>query len=560
MKNVIRTDRNPANDIVIATGLFIAAITFFSLDWLNGMGGGVSTVGAERIMAGEIPYRDFWTMYAPGHFYLSALIFSIFGSHILVDWESGSVITAAAACACYFLARNFSGRFGSLACAVIFLAAMYNTGYFKHLGSYPPSSLLIFAELNLVARYFKSAGRNNLFWAGLLTGAAIIFKHDVGGYTAIATAAGLLFYALFASTTMDVRQRLTKLLTDLQIYFAGCFIIVFPVLLYFAVLAGPDILQDLVIFPLTDFPFSRPELYPSLWPSRVFESSGISRRLLETFNYLSFALPSLFFISGVVAIVIAIRKRQPEYAGLAVIFCILYGFHYTAAHVQINTHIVSISVYGVLLGLLFCRLAILGSGGRVAVIKGSVAAGFAAALLFSFAIPPLYSRWSGRELEKAVLVIPKVSGTSLPPDEAQQLSELWSLVNDQVPPGQPIYVGLPRHDVIVVGDYMLYFILDRPGATRYDELHPAISDTSKVQNEMIGDLEKNNVQLLVLKHIFSETRLDAVKLDFQRNLPNVGATALDDFIRGNYTKAQQFGPYEVWLRNADDSFVRPTGN
>ena len=560
MNDLIRTDLNPAKDLVIATSLFIAAIAFLSLDWLQGIGGGVSSVGAERIMAGEIPYRDFWTMYAPGHFYLSALIFSIFGSHILVDWVSGSVITAAAACACYLLARNFGGRFSGIACAVIFLAAMYNTGYFKHVGSYPPSSLLIFAELIFATRYFRSAARNNLFWAGLLTGAAIVFKHDVGGYTAIATAVGLIFHSLCTPTTTDVRQRLTRLLIDLLIYLASCVIIVFPILLYFAVLAGPDMLQDLVIFPLTDFPFSRPELYPSLWPSGVFEISGISRRILETFNYLCFALPFLFFVLGVVALVIAIRKRQPEYAGPAVIFCILYVFHYAAAHVQINTHIVSMSVYGVLLGLLFYRLAIHGRSGHAAVIKRYLASGIAATLLFSQAIPPLYSRWSGRKLEKTALDLPKVSGTRLPPEEAQWISELWAFVNDRVPPGEPIYVGLHRHDVTVIGDHLLYFILDRPGATRYDELHPAITDTSRVQHEMIGDLQEKNVRLIVLKHIFSNAKLDEIKQDYQRNLPNVGATGLDDFIRGYYFKSQQIGPYEIWLRRANGSFVQGTEN
>lgn len=39
-----------------------------------------------------------------------------------------------------------------------------------------------------------------------------------------------------------------------------------------------------------------------------------------------------------------------------------------------------------------------------------------------------------------------------------------------------------------------------------------------------------------------------VKKDFLKNLPNVGATDLDEFIRKNYMQTQRFDIYEVWLR------------
>jgi hypothetical protein len=95
---------------------------------------------------------------------------------------------------------------------------------------------------------------------------------------------------------------------------------------------------------------------------------------------------------------------------------------------------------------------------------------------------------------------------------------------------------------------MLYFILDRRGATRHDELHPAITDTASVQQEMVDDLREKDVKLLVLKHIFADDTLDRMKSEFQQHLPNVGATELDTYIRENYQMTEQFGPYEVWLR------------
>jgi hypothetical protein len=113
---------------------------------------------------------------------------------------------------------------------------------------------------------------------------------------------------------------------------------------------------------------------------------------------------------------------------------------------------------------------------------------------------------------------------------------------------EKIFVGLHRHDVIIVGDIFIYFLLDRPIATRYHELHPAITDTKPVQQEIISELQEGQVSLIIRKHIFSNDVLERVKTDFLRNLPNIGATDLDEYIWGNFKLDRTFGPYEVWVR------------
>ena len=46
-------------------------------------GDGFSLYGAMRVLDGHIPYRDFWTLYTPGEFYLLAGLFKIVGPSIL---------------------------------------------------------------------------------------------------------------------------------------------------------------------------------------------------------------------------------------------------------------------------------------------------------------------------------------------------------------------------------------------------------------------------------------------------------------------------------------------
>src|SRR5262244_1605743 len=45
---------------------------------------GIILQGAERILHGEVPYRDFFSFYTPGSFYLIALLFSVFGDSFAV--------------------------------------------------------------------------------------------------------------------------------------------------------------------------------------------------------------------------------------------------------------------------------------------------------------------------------------------------------------------------------------------------------------------------------------------------------------------------------------------
>src|SRR6266567_6251459 len=58
---------------------------------------GIVLQGAERILRGEVPYRDFFSFYTPGSFYLIALLFRVFGDSFAV--ARTSLAFAGAGCA-----------------------------------------------------------------------------------------------------------------------------------------------------------------------------------------------------------------------------------------------------------------------------------------------------------------------------------------------------------------------------------------------------------------------------------------------------------------------------
>ena len=80
-------------------------------------------------------------------------------------------------------------------------------------------------------------------------------------------------------------------------------------------------------------------------------------------------------------------------------------------------------------------------------------------------------------------------------------------VERTTPPGTALFAGAQRHDILLVSPIQLYFLLERPPAVRYQELHPAVADTAPIQREIIGDLERRQTPLVVLRHAFSDEHL-----------------------------------------------------
>src|ERR1051326_4140789 len=52
---------------------------------------GIVLQGAERILGGQLPYRDFFSFYTPGSFYLVAWLFRIFGDSFTIARMSVAV-------------------------------------------------------------------------------------------------------------------------------------------------------------------------------------------------------------------------------------------------------------------------------------------------------------------------------------------------------------------------------------------------------------------------------------------------------------------------------------
>ena len=545
MYSLFRTLQPYRNTLVICI-LFSAILGLYSLRWFHGLYGGDFVTAAERVLSGQVPYRDFWTMYAPGSFYLLALLYKIFGTHILVGTITASVLCAAAACVCYRLAVNLTGReTPGLICAGIFFAASFSTLYCITPGPYPATILLALTALNLFIHHNRSGSSAQLFAAGIATGAAIVFKHDIGGYTGLAIAAGLLASQLLpaAAPASGIRTLVKKL----GIYAAGAALPALPVAVYFALLAGPDMLQDLIVFPATEFRHARPENYPGLWPDGIRHEWRL-KMLFNILVYLEFAIPFVLFLATMAALAVAAFRHRYDHLVPGVTLGVAFLFHYSSAHIQVNTNIISMSLYAALLGTLLYMLIGSASASRRPAWLDAPAAVFAAGWMLALVTQTVYNQVKLQELATAKLELPRVSGIRVTPEEQQVLEELYQLTETRLRPDEKLFIGLHRHDASVIGDSMTYFVLDRLNATRNDQLHPGVIDRSATQRRIISDLEAGNIDLILTKHIFSDKIIERAKQRLTAHLVDSGATLLDDYIRENFAQTRTIGQYTVWER------------
>ena len=75
---------------------------------------GIILQGAQRILDGQVLYRDFFSFFTPGSYYLLALVFRVFGDSYLVAHTALAFLGAAFSPITYLLARRVCSRQASL--------------------------------------------------------------------------------------------------------------------------------------------------------------------------------------------------------------------------------------------------------------------------------------------------------------------------------------------------------------------------------------------------------------------------------------------------------------
>src|ERR1043166_2895983 len=182
----------------------------------------------ERILKGDLPYRDFESFYGPANLWTLASAYKLFGPHIFVERGVGLIYRLLILIAIFLLTQKRGSLFaaGCTAIAGFLLICTWLAAY-AWMGA-------VACGLWSILIAGRTDSQRRCFFGGLLAGSALLFRIDLA--VAIVAAAVPLFWA------MNARGKIN--------YMVGAGIALLP-LLFLVIAAGwQEILNNLFVFPV----------------------------------------------------------------------------------------------------------------------------------------------------------------------------------------------------------------------------------------------------------------------------------------------------------------------
>jgi hypothetical protein len=502
---------------------------------LNMYDEGIILVGADRIMRGDVPYRDFWTMYGPGQFYWVVFLFKVFGSSDIVLRLSCFAFKALTVSVCYVSARRFLRTRGAFFVAVLCVGLLVDAQNY----AFPvfPALALSLVSIAYCSEAIRGAERY-FFWSGFYAGLATLFRHDMGFYN---VAAVLVVAVPLIALVSGAGKACFRFLL---LFGFGVAVPVMPAVFFLLVMVPfADLYLNLIYIPAYIYPKVRSIPFPA-FSALLGNPRGLGG-VLDYCVYVPFAAV-LLTIFVEYFYVIEVRRqgrgwRDLAYEGWAlipllaalclfftakglvrvsplhmmqsiVISVILLSYCYSRANCVSVTHFRHVATSLAL--VLILTLILSARPGLKMVTRGFYGVFDPVAGLVNrcnqSVLPRLRCVSVGGEFEEAANYVMKNSG-----------------VDDL------IYVGSARHDKVFVNGLSLYYMANRQPSTRWHELHPGIQTQANVQVEMCKELQ--NARLLVL-----DSRWDAVMEPNDSRFSN-GVHHLDECIREHFIETKDIG-------------------
>lgn len=449
---------------------------------------------AQRILEGQVPYRDFWTHTTPASIYLLAAMFKVFGSHWILTRLLATTLILAQAAMVYALIRRLSPSrlLASLGFCLIVAPSAWNPFYSHH----HVSAVL---ALGSTFAWWQWMETRRLKFVALAAAADALVVWSSQNKGALLVLAGVLI--LLAVGPHERRERLRALGTYAGV--GGIFTILLVAFLL-ATGAWGEFLNDCVVFVARDYtqsssvPYGTTYNHASGWRGIVVTSS-VAWYIVAT--PLALLVESVFFVRD--------RRKLPSTALLLVQGWAAFG---AALHRPDVDHLLYVCHLPTV--LLLVRLGSL-AGMRAGREARDRAIGWGAIVLLvlvaASALGPA-AYWTRKMLRRPRHEIEAARDRAWTQSEglAKTIHALNAHLREHAAPGEPVF-AYPH-------SALYYRFLDRPNPTRYDALVEGISSDAQVQ-EVIRVLEERRVRYVIVDTMwsrdFTRTLYPSADLDLQ---------------------------------------------
>jgi len=165
---------------------------------------GIILQGAQRIVQGQVLYRDFFSFFTPGSYYFLALLFKVFGSSMLVARTTLAVYGAFFSVFTYLLARRVCSRWVALAAAYL---VTWTCLPWRFMILHNWDSTLWACATVYCAVWLLQAPRWG--WAlatGSFASLTVLFEQSKGAGLILGLGLGLILLVLFARSTLRLSR------------------------------------------------------------------------------------------------------------------------------------------------------------------------------------------------------------------------------------------------------------------------------------------------------------------------------------------------------------------
>ena len=492
--------------------LSYASYGFVEPEW------GMMVVAAEKILQGEVFYKDFGIIYTPGIYLWTALFFKLFGSSLLSATVAWSVIRAFNCLLIYLLGTKIFPRKVALFLPLFLWLAP---------GPVQKSFFVFFELLNILIliKLLSSNRKGFYFLSGITAGITFIFRIDLFVYFTLAVLFIETLKTVEAFNKRLIISQVAKAVKNLSSFAAGAVISLLPFVLY---LLSNSAVNDFV----TQFLLGANTASPTWFVKRPLITLISSWTKWDFVHYATLIIPALIYSLLLVALAADIIKRRFTEQDRKLLIILLYGGMILSQVISatglgrlflVSPPILLSSIY------LLSRRYLNSGSGQNKKIRLIYAGTLSAANLMFISIV-IASCFTSSVLSNGSIFIrftnttplsaPKVN-VYVTDKEARQVNRLLDIIETSTQEGEYIYITPQQLGC------MYYYITGRRNPTEY-QFTELYANSEEKQAGIVRDLKDKDVRLVI-------TRTSKYKLQ------RLSAPIVDKYINENYRLKERVG-------------------